>query len=403
MSSWLSAFGMTFWMFCGLGQISFADGNELRADVSTDVHAEIERLNRLWASWRDQVKTIRINGYRFTGLCSTRETAVSREEVHKLISETLVPWLNNNGDVVTSVTIDSLNSLPVGLMFPPLPEGDSSYARVGTGWTHFSLIEGPLGRRVDYESPTETKTVIRREGKEQTYSSKFKQASLLPSKSRERIEALTDFLHMPNLNPMKSVEIISPEKHSLTNRNGQHDFTIEFDPVSGFVYHDMRSLGEKGFVLERIQQLPLFTPSEPPVPKFSAQISYQTVKEGPSFLRKVIFYVVESVAFNVEESSDDLRLAAPEGTVIADFEHQVQSLNSDTGLRPMARKIDVPTKDALATANEAGFRIKVPSTLEPGGPRKKTAANVLIAFNVILVFLALFWWTMRRRPSLKSR
>ena len=370
---------------------------EAHRQTSSEAAMEIQQLMDRWAGWKEQTKTSRIEGFRFIGLCSTKESAIARDAVLKMYTEVLMPWCHSRIVASDPVTIESLADLPVEAMFPRLPKGALKYDRVGTGWSHFVLLDSPSGRRVDQDASAGHKTIVRRDGKEQKYSSATKQASLLPGEGKERVEKLADFLYMPNLRPLTDVKFDAVDRYVFTNTSKDHEFKIEVNPANGFVYHDARRLTERGYLIERIQDLPFDGAGVLPIPRLLVQMSYQSATpSGPTFLRSIVFYIITSVELNNDTTPQDLQLAVPAGTVIADFENQMPSPTSRTGMGPTARRVMEPVKDALEKAREPAFRggrpVPAANSAPPAPSGLKNLRWYLILLNALLLGAVIVGW-----------
>lgn len=386
--------------------IVFFDGQRLgRCDeplttvvTSPETRVAIDSLTAQWAIWREQVKALHLEGFRFTGLCSSKEEAIGREEILSMVSDTIVPWLQNKITATELVTSASLAELPLETIFPRLSGGVKEYARAGTGWVEFALLQDPQGRRVDYKSAKEEKVIVRRDGKEQRYSSKTKQADLFPTERGRRVEEIDDFLYMPGLKALNEFEALSPGRCALS-RSGSR-FVIEFDPGTGFVFHDHRAESADRFVFDRLQALPLNAGNLPPVPRVIAELSYHSPKGKSTFVRRVDCYIITQAHFNPEISNDAFRVKAPSGTVIADHEHLIPSKKTKSGVRPISRRIRESTTDVVAKASEPGFTARVPPTIphdDAVNKHVKKRSLTLIVINVALLGCVMVWWGVSRR------
>ena len=367
---------------------------------STEAEKQIQKLSSLWSTWRERTKTVKVAGYRFIGMRSKSEIGASREEVHKLFNDVLTPWLQAKVSASEAVTIESLDTLPVGTMFPRLAMGATTYGRVGTGWSQFEFLDGPSGRRTDHHSSAGQKTIVRSNGKEQKYSSLLGQVSLFPTESSERVESLEDFLYMPELKSLTRLEAPVPDRHILTNGDDRHVFRIEFNPFTGFVHHDVRGVAEQGYLMERLQGLPFNGNTELPVPRLLIRLSYQPTASGTTFLRKVTFYVVTAVDFNIDITPQDLKVGVPAGTVIADFENMIPSTTSKTGMGPTSRRIAEPTTDVMATAGDPKFRgdMKTPTlAAEADSGLRKHKRMAMVIINIVMLCVSAIWWKRTAR------
>jgi hypothetical protein len=130
---------------------------------------------------------------------------------------------------------------------------------------------------------------------------------------------------------------------------------IEYDPVTGLIYHDSRQFATGAYLLETIQEFPLRGAGEVPFASLIVQIRYRTDEPQKSVVERVFIYLVESASINVPVADSDFQIAVPAKTAIVDFGVQIITRGPQGGVRHAARRVTQPVADALAESQKENF------------------------------------------------
>lgn len=379
-------------LVCMITLIVLRAGHIHTAEREESPDALVQRLSRQWTDWREQIRTARIEGYRFIAVASSPGSELSREEFLKLYARELVPLTRQLDSAPHRDLSQKLEKLEMTSLFPRI--SGLPFHRAGTGWESFLIHTGPAGTRAEFSSSLRHKTFIRHNGKEQNYSEDTRQASLLPIEGREKIERIEDFLHVPDFRTASQVLYDSEDRATLVNTVAGSEFKLIVNPRTGFVHHDVRTLDGTGIVFERLQDST--KAADNPFPQLIAKLSYSRPRETPA-LRRITLYLLTRIDINIDLHEDTYRLAVPAGTVIADYENLIPRPETDSPTGPTARRISESTDDALNRAAQPDFEIAVPG--KPPLPARRADNSwrpAFLALNASALAILALWWFFKR-------
>lgn len=395
---------LLFISFFAISNVLAAEDSGSLPPATPEAVSEVQRLTNLWKEWRERTKSLKVEGWRFTGVCTKVTSAVTRDELRTRILDRIAHLLETNEVAPRSLDRDSLEELTTEF-FPVSYDELKRTGRSGTGWKRFVFIDGSSGRRVDYQGDNDKKVMIRKDGKEQEYDSRLRQASLRPAETALHMEKLEDFLHTPGLGPTANqrLEQGSRGRRILTNGGSHGEFLVEYEPATGLVYRDSRRLGTGAYLLERTQEYPVITADEIPFARMIVLVAYNTDDPVQSLVRHVDFYLVDSVSTNVSVVDEDFQVSVPEGTTVVDFGTEIAASDKKKPGRHPARRVSGPVEDVVAEATNPGFFPSPPRPFVPAkldGAERQWGVIVMLAVNVVaLVFVVAWWYRARRRRA----
>ena len=349
-----------------------------------DAASEVQRLTDLWRVWREETKSLKVSGWRFIGVGAQTGDSVSRDEFLPVMSTQLVPLVRAKHNDIVRSELEAITE--------PLFSGDvearTAKGRAFARWQRFEFVQGSAGRRLDFRTKdNDEQHAVRKDGKEQRYRSRIKQASLYPSETNLHMESLDDFIYMPPIKVLRHFEVGPAGRYSLRNRGPDGAFSIEYDAATGFIFHDTRQLATGLHMLERIQELPM-TVGVVSVPRFVSRIQYR----ADGAIRRVFLYIIDAVEINAPVSDADFQIAVPKNTAIVDFGKQVASKASETGKAFVARRTAQPVHDVLEESTKPEF---VQGATSPHSDSKQTDTRLLkwlVIVNAVPIILFVAWW-----------
>ncbi len=388
---------------CGVGASTTAaadpqpSGSQPQAGHATAVNAlpavvgEVTRLGSIWDSWKTETRTLKVAGHRFTGLCTTSDTAMTRRQALALIHDQIIPLIREAAP--TTLQLASLTDAE----FPHNWAIYKSHGRFGS-WKDFTFVDTSAGTRVDESAADYFVTRIRKDGKEQEFASPTKQASLFPAATNMYMERISDFLNCPPIATIPGLRLVKTSNsiYRLTNDR----FILDYEPATGFVKNDTRKLTAESFLFEVIQDLPQRVSNRVRIPKFAARITYHmSMDVGEPRVRSLQLHVNNSMIVNEQAPPDVLALKVPAGATIVDFGKQRPSKNPGESAKPLAQKVTVPVDDAVVYSKSQRFT-------EPLVERRAAFSHdyghsgwrqTMFWLNAAALVALTVWWYFRRR------
>lgn len=358
--------------------------------ASDEAAAEVARLSTLWNGWQERTKSLKVEGWRFIGICRKAESAVTRDEMLDLVYSKLLPIVEAG-----ELDRDALDKLTSEL-FSMDREQIQTHGRIGRRWERFTFLSSSIGKRAEYKSESGTKVMVRREGREQDYDSRIHQASLYPAETAMHMEKLDDFLYTTPLTRLPSLRIESGPNGRRHLTNG--GFLLEYFPSSGFVFRDSRQLPTGAYLFDRIQELPFESTVGPPLGRLVARLNYRHDETERSLLQHAELYLVDSASNNPDVTDEDFKISIPTETTVVDFGKEIPASATKADGRHLAQRVSGPVEDALAYSQSSNFaRVVPPKPADGGEGQDRKWPLALIAANVAGLLLVVGWWMVMRR------
>lgn len=300
-------------LFVVLYHAAFAGESAPRPPVAPEAAGEKQRLTKLWAGWRNQTQSLRIEGWWLVGLGGGPGSLVTRDQLLSLVFEKLSPLVKNAAENGAAIAWSDLEDLTADLFPLDLTKAVTD-SRSAAGWERFVFTAGAGGRRMDRLSPDASGVTVRKHGTEQRYDSRLKQLSILPTATGSLVEERADFMHTPELTPLRQLEDAAEGRNRLSNRSPGGTFLLDYDPATGLTHRDIRQFSTGRHVPERIQERPLTDTGPIPFTRLLVKVDFRLDAGNESNVSRAVIYIVESATHNVEITESTFDIAVPKNT-----------------------------------------------------------------------------------------